>query len=176
VHRLSELVGKPVVSADSGEKLGNVSDVLVDDGRLQLVGLVLGGGMLGKDHVVPFHDVQTLGGDVIVLRTGGGVVDAREWRETGAAAMRSSTLGGKPVVSASGQRMGTVSDLVVTDAGAFDAIEVSTPAMGGLRTRRSLVRPSPQMKIGPDVIVVPDQVAEAASTWDDERKGPETLQ
>jgi sporulation protein YlmC with PRC-barrel domain len=178
VHRLNDLIGKPVVSADTGQKLGNVSEVLVDDTRLQLTGLVLGGGMLGKDHVAPFHDVQTLGVDVVVVRTAASVMDGRQWRETGAGASRASSLSGKPVVTASGHRVGTVSDVVVNDTGAFDGIEVGTSAMGGLRTKRSLVRPSAQLKIGPDVIVVPDELpgtGESGSSWDvvrDEQDGP----
>jgi uncharacterized protein YrrD len=169
VHRLSELVGKPVVSADTGQKLGNVSDVLVDDTQLQLTGLVLGGGMLGKDHVAPFHDIQTLGADVVIVRTASSVMDGRQWRETGTGAIRASSLNGKPVVTASGHRVGAVSDVVVNDAGAFDGIEVGTSAMGGLRTKRSVVRPSAQLKIGPDVIVIPDDSpgpGGTGSTWD----------
>jgi uncharacterized protein YrrD len=163
VHRFSELIGKPIVSADSGEKLGNISDLLVDEGGVQLVGLVLGGGLLGKDHVLPFRDIQTLGGDVVVARTGSGVMGARQWRETGTDAIRSSTLNGKPVVTTSGHRVGSISDIVVNDAGAFDGLEVASKDLGGLRTRKTMVRPSAEMRIGPDVIVVPDNAPDNVS-------------
>jgi sporulation protein YlmC with PRC-barrel domain len=40
-QRASQLMGKSVVSADTGEKLGAVSDVLLDDTDHRLVGLVV---------------------------------------------------------------------------------------------------------------------------------------
>lgn len=170
VQNVSELIGKPVISVDTGDKLGSVSDALLADSDVRLLALVIGGGMLGKEHVLPFRDVQTLGGDTILVRSQAGVVGAREWRESGAAATRSSTLKGRPVVTATGHRLGDVSDFVVDDlTGAFDALEVAATDFGGLRTKRSLIRPGAEIRIGPDAVVV----SETAATHTEARGDPE---
>ena len=52
--RVSEVVGKPIVSADTGEKLGTVADLLVDSAAARVVGLVIRGGLLSAEHVLPY--------------------------------------------------------------------------------------------------------------------------
>lgn len=156
------LIGKAIISVESGDRLGSISDALMDDATVSLVGLVISGGVLGREHVVPFRDVQTLGGDAVLVRSASGVLGAREWRDAGGAATRSSTLKGRPVVTATGHRLGEVSDQLVDEqTGAFGALEVATADFGGLRTRHSQVRAGANIKIGPDAIVVPDGSTDA---------------
>jgi uncharacterized protein YrrD len=164
VRNVSELIGKPVISVETGDKLGSVADALLADGDVRLLALVIGGGLLGKEHVLPFRDIQTLGGDTILVRSQSGVVGAREWRESGVRATRSSSLKGRPVVTAAGHRLGEVSDFLIDDqTGAFDALEIAASDFGGLRTKRSLVRPGSEIRIGPDAVVVPESTATTAT-------------
>ena len=78
--RASELIGKPVVSATTGEKLGTVSDLLLDDAGRGLVGLVLRHGLLKSEDVLVADAVQTLGPDAIVSRSGE-LIGAKEWHQ-----------------------------------------------------------------------------------------------
>ena len=80
IRRTSDLIGRPVVSADSGKKLGTIADLLLDDGDGQLVGLVLRHGLLKAEDVLPAAAVQTLGADAVVSRSSE-LIDARQWRE-----------------------------------------------------------------------------------------------
>lgn len=80
VKRATELIGKPVVSADTGEKLGTVGDLLLDDGSGNLVGLVLRHGMMRSEDVMPASAIQTLGADAIVSRSAE-LIGAKEWRQ-----------------------------------------------------------------------------------------------
>lgn len=79
-QRVTELLGKVVVSANSGEKLGTVSDVLLDDADHHLVGLVVRRGMMKSEHVLPAAAVQTFGRDTVVSRTAEDLVSAKQWR------------------------------------------------------------------------------------------------
>ena len=72
MHRVSEIIGKPIVSAETGDRLGNVSDALLADGGVNVVAIVLGGGLLGKERVLPFHVIQTLGGDNVLREEAAG--------------------------------------------------------------------------------------------------------
>jgi sporulation protein YlmC with PRC-barrel domain len=161
VYRVSRIIGKIVVLAETGDRLGSVSDALLEDGGRRIVGLVLGSGLLAKQHVMPFDDVQAVGGDAVLARTDAGIVGPREWRKSGVRTMRSSELRGREVVTAGGERLGTVSDLLVNEkTGAFDAVEVAwrRRLAAGLRSRHSLVPASRDFRIGPHVVIVPDGV------------------
>lgn len=83
MYRVSDIIGKTVVSAETGNRLGSVSDALVDEGAARVVGLVLGSGVLAKEHVMPFEHVQTLGGDAVLARTDTGMLAPSEWRKSG---------------------------------------------------------------------------------------------
>lgn len=132
MHRVNEIVGKPIVSAETGDRLGSVSDALLKDGGVNVVALIIGGGLLAKEHVLPFRDIQTLGGDTVLARTDAGISSPQEWRRSGVKATRTSELRGKPVVTVGGQRLGEVSDLLVNDeTGAFEGIEVAEPVSAG---------------------------------------------
>lgn len=158
MYRVSDLIGKTVLSAESGDRLGSVSDALLEEGGGRVVGLVLGSGVLAKEHVMPFENVQTLGGDAVLARTDAGIIGPRQWHKSGVKTTRSSELRGREVVTAAGERLGNVSDLMVDEkTGAFDALEVAWGhRLIGLRSRHSLVRASRDLRIGPHAVVVPE--------------------
>jgi uncharacterized protein YrrD len=79
-QRATDLIGKSVVSSDTGEKLGTVSDLLLDDTGDRLVGLVVKHGWMKREDVLPSAAVQTLGRDAVVSRTSADLVPGREWR------------------------------------------------------------------------------------------------
>jgi uncharacterized protein YrrD len=81
-QRVTELMGKAVVSADNGERLGTVTDVLLDEGDHRLVGLVVRRGLMKSEHVLPAAAVQTFGRDTVVSRTGSDLISAKDWRST----------------------------------------------------------------------------------------------
>ena len=81
MQRASELMGKSIVSADRGERLGTVSDVLLDEVSNRVVGLVVrSGGLLKKEQVLPYEAIQTLGADAVVARSAQELIGAKEWR------------------------------------------------------------------------------------------------
>jgi sporulation protein YlmC with PRC-barrel domain len=81
-QRASELMGKAVVSADTGEKLGAVSDLLLDETDHHLIGLVVQRGMMKSEHVLPAAAVQTFGRDAVVSRTGQDLLSAKAWQRS----------------------------------------------------------------------------------------------
>lgn len=78
--RVTDVLGKPVVSAATGRKLGTVGDVLLDDTGRALVGLVIRHGMLAGEEVLSADQVQSLGADAVVSRSDE-LITAREWHE-----------------------------------------------------------------------------------------------
>ena len=162
MRKVSELVGKSIVSAASGEHLGKVSDVLVDQQSHRVLGFVIGGGLMGSEHVLLHADVQAMGADAVVARSGTGVVGARDWREQGVAAARTSTLTDRRVLTNSGRALGKVHDVLLDDRGAaVEAFEVSVPSLGGLVHKHTILPHVAGMTIGADAVLVPDQSVDA---------------
>jgi uncharacterized protein YrrD len=82
-QRVTQLMGKTVVSADNGERLGTVTDVLLDDVDHHMVGLVVRrGGIVKSEHVLPSDSVQTFGRDTVVSRTAADLISARDWQRS----------------------------------------------------------------------------------------------
>ncbi len=158
MQRVSELIGKPIVSAESGERIGKVTDVLLDPQTQHVVGIVVGGGVFASEHVLPYGDVQTLGRDAVIARTGAGVVGPKEWRQYTVDATRSSTLKHRRVLTTSGRALGEVHDILLNDGGMVESFEVSG---GGLMPRRSILPSVKGLTIGSDAVLVPDETAAA---------------
>ncbi len=159
MRRLSELPGRAVVAADTGEKLGTVSDVLIDPQGRRIVGFIVGGQLLTSERVVPSENVQAVG-DAVVVRSHDGVVGAREWREGDSDSIRSSTLKNKLVMTVGGRRLGVIKDVHVEERSTvITGYEVSGGTLAGLLTRRNLIPESTDIRIGPDAVVVSEDAA-----------------
>ena len=78
--RATDVIGKPLMSAASGEKLGTVTDLLLDESNMVLIGLVVSRGMLKGEHVLAISAVQTFGADAVVSRSND-LINAKQWRQ-----------------------------------------------------------------------------------------------
>jgi uncharacterized protein YrrD len=156
MHKVSDLVGKPIVSS-TGEKVGSVSDVLVDEAATHVVGLVVGGGMFHAERVLPFSDVETVGRDAVIARSAEHVVGPQQWREQQVPASRTSGLRNRPVMTAGGRQLGAVRDIYIDDQnGNVQGYEIGSPRLGGLSERRTMLTRSDGVAVGPDAVLVPE--------------------
>jgi uncharacterized protein YrrD len=114
MHRAKDLFGRPVVSADGGERLGEVADVLIDEHRQQVAGLVVRSGWFGGERVLPFSGVRSLGGDAVIAYSADGLIASREWRARADAPAPEAAVAERASVSrertADGDHQPTVND------------------------------------------------------------------
>jgi uncharacterized protein YrrD len=80
VTRVKNLIGRPVISAASGKRLGSVADVLLDSDSAALAGLIVRRGWLHDDCVLLTSDLQAFGADAVVSRSAD-LVSAKDWRQ-----------------------------------------------------------------------------------------------
>ena len=78
--RATDVIGKAVVSAATGKKLGTVGDLLLDESARQVVGLVVRHGAFRAEDILPTDAVQTLGADAVVSRSDD-LTRAKDWRD-----------------------------------------------------------------------------------------------
>jgi uncharacterized protein YrrD len=159
VRRSKEIVGKPIVSASTGRKLGAVADLLLDDSQHAVVGLVVRDGWMTAERVLPYDGVQTIGPDVVIAKSAGELVDRRRWRERAVPAQRASRFTGRRVVTEGGRILGTVSEVFIDEqTGRVDGYQIA--GRKGPLAPHSLLRAVEDVRVGPDAIVVRDHPAD----------------
>ncbi len=164
MRKVSELLGRAIVSAENGERIGKVADVLLDERSQQVIGLIVAGGLMRAEHVLPYSDVQTLGTDAVVARSTARVVSATKWHEQGLATRRASALKHRRVLTTGGKAIGAIQDVLLDDRGSVDAFEVVDSTLGGLIHRRSTLPYANGLTVGADAVLVPDGTAAATDT------------
>lgn len=167
MQRSRDLIGKAVVSADRGEKVGTVSDVLVQPDAGRIAGLVVHTGLMRSEVVLPFGEIQVLGQDAVVAKSRDATVRPSEWAGRAIDARRSTRLRHRRVITRSGREVGEISDVYVDEiSGALDGYEVETPGFAGLIHHHARLPYSHDLAVGDDAMVVPDDVAETLTSRD----------
>jgi uncharacterized protein YrrD len=162
MQRVNELFGKEVVRQTSGEKQGNVRDIVFDEGSLNIVALLVGG-TIGRGRALRWTSVASVG-DVVVVGGEEALGKLGEDLEVADLRKKSHTITGTEIVTQEGEKIGEVRDIFVNERGRVGGYEVSRGMVSDLRGRKFLPMENVQA-IGKDTIIVsnPDllPVAEA---------------
>lgn len=160
--RASGLVGRAVVSLDTGREVGRVHDVVYDAAAGALLGFRLNRvGLFGPTRTLEISSVHRIGVDAVtiptesVVRLAGASDPLEQAAETGRAVL------GKRLLTESGEYLGTILDLLLyrRDGRVF-AYEVSGGPIREMLEGRCLLRASTVLRVGADFVVVPDSVRE----------------
>jgi uncharacterized protein YrrD len=162
MQRVNEFFGKEVVRQTSGEKQGNVRDIVFDEGSLNIVALLVGG-TIGRGRALRWTSVASVG-DVVVVGGEEALGKLGEDLEVADLRKKSHTITGTEIVTQEGEKIGEVRDIFVNERGRVGGYEVSRGMVSDLRGRKFLPMENVQA-IGKDTIIVsnPDllPVAEA---------------
>jgi sporulation protein YlmC with PRC-barrel domain len=165
--RVKDLHGRAVIDLDSARKLGSVDEILLDPDGRRIAGLVLGegGSPLGGQHhtIVPASALHAIGEDAIAVR------DPRELPPTAddlGALPRLSKLLGRKVVTQGGELLGSLEDVLFEGtSGRISGYLLGTQRdpgnviegwFGRDHSEPRYVRADTDVRIGEDLIVVPD--------------------
>jgi uncharacterized protein YrrD len=156
MRHTNELVGKPIVNGDTGERVGKATDLLVSHDAQQLIGVVVSRGVLGNEKgVLPFEHVRSLGGDVIVADGRQPILDHEQWRRRATETIRSSALAHKRFVTTTGRELGQLSDVCFNEeSGRVSGFEVAEAGFAGLVQHHRVIEPAGEVIVGPDLVLV----------------------
>ena len=158
--RLRDVLRKTVVTADEGEKLGRIDEVLFDRSCHHAIGLLVADGMIARQYVVPFDEVQTVGRDAVIVRTAARMVRASDWLKDGHDTQRSSTITGKTVLTADGAELGAIHDLDIEErSGRVRALDVQPLNSPSHRVPHSSIPTDSDTTFTNEVIVVSSTVS-----------------
>lgn len=120
-----ELKGRPVITIEGGEKMGQVSDAVFDLGQRRLVALLVSSGGLigGSKHTIEVGAIHRIGPDAITVQSRGKL---REGEHVPDGFVRLSDLRKRAVITESGQELGALADLHLSDDYAVTEVEMST--------------------------------------------------
>ncbi|MBW4592939.1 MAG: PRC-barrel domain-containing protein [Brasilonema angustatum HA4187-MV1] len=159
----SDLIGKVVITYDTGEQIERVQDLIFDQDSHSLLGLVVDeGGFFRATRVIPFSSIQAIGPNAVVVPSKKAIVKLRAVPEIRAIMKRNNVLKATRIFTVNGRDLGTMVDLYFDEqTGSVEGYEVSGGLFADAYSGRSFV-PAPQtLKIGEDVAFVPVETAES---------------
>lgn len=157
----SDLIGKPVISYDTGEQFEKIQDLVFDQNNNQLLGFVVDeGGWFSAARVLPLNRVQALGPDTVIVPNKNAVIAADSEPIFRKILERNNILKGTKIITTDGKDLGTLTDLYFDEhTGGIEGYEASGGIFADAVNGKSFV-PAPQtLKIGEDVAFVPPETA-----------------
>lgn len=151
---LRGLRGMPVLTVDTGERLGEVADVLLDpqERQVKVMRVRRGGMWRGDMGEVSYNAVQSIGRDALMLPSR---VVLRPAEGDHGNLFQIDQLIGLRVVSEYGEALGTVEDAELDPTtGRLTALVMVPSGLGGLLGKRRTIAIEQVRTIGRDVVVL----------------------
>jgi len=157
----SDVIGKLVVTYDTGKKIERIQDLIFDQDQNQLLGfLVQEKGLFQDAKVIPLPEVKAIGADALVVNSKVSVVEAHRIRKIKEILHYNNILKGTKILTTDGLNLGTMVDLFFDEhSGVVEGYEVSGGLFADAYSGRSFVPASYTLKIGQDVAFVPPETA-----------------
>ncbi len=158
----SDVIGKPVVSFDTGEEFETIRDLIFDQNNNQLLGFVVDeGGWFSGARVLPLHSIQALGPDAVIVPDKRSVIPADAEPTINQILERNNILKGTKIVTTDGKDLGTLADLYFDEeTGTVEGYEASGGVFADAVNGKSFVPAPHTLKIGEDVAFVPPETAQ----------------
>lgn len=152
MFRAKELIGKAIVHQATGERLASVYDlVFTPDTRNVSAIVVDSGGWFRDARVVPWSAVASIG-DVIIAQGDKPIIVASESPALQQDMQHNARITGVPIVTDTGERVGTVGDLFINERGNVIGYEVKQGFVSDLTGRKFL--PVDQVQnVGKDAVI-----------------------
>jgi uncharacterized protein YrrD len=170
-----DVIGKPVITHDTGEQVGKIEDLIVDYSTNRILGfLVYRGGWAGGARVLPWSARVTVRPEAVEAQSEREIVEARQdYRIT--MILEHDAIIGMKVMTTDGHVLGTLVDIVFdAKSGSIRFYEITGSLPAGENSGYSFVPAPVPLKIEGHVVVVPPAAADRAESKLDERSTPGT--
>lgn len=122
---IGEMKGRPVITIDEGERMGQVSDAVLDLAARRLVSLLVStGGLIGGSrHTLDVGAIHRIGPDAIMVQRRSELRDGEDVPE---GLVRLSELRGRAIVTEAGQELGHVAGILIDDLYAITDVDMAS--------------------------------------------------
>jgi len=158
-----DIIGKPIVSLQGGERIATVQDLVFDHAAGQLLALLVDeGGWFRAARVVPFEAVRSFGDDAVVIGDAAEVVTADANSRVSDILHDKATLVGTTLMTTDGKNLGRLADMYFDETlGGVIGYDVTGGLFSDLSSGRSFVPAEGGLNLGQDVAFVPIETAAA---------------
>ena len=158
----SDVIGKVVVTYDTGKKIERIIDLIFDRKQNRLLGfLVEEKGLFRDAKAIPWQEVQAIGLDAIVVRSKESIIGAHRVPAIAEILRHNIVLRGTRILTTEGLDLGGLVDLFFDEhSGLVEGYEVSGGMFADAYSGRSFVPAPETLKIGCDVAFVPPETAQ----------------
>jgi uncharacterized protein YrrD len=157
-----DIVGKPVIAYDTGEKVETIMDLIFDQNDNRLLGFLIDeGGWFGNAKVLPLNFVKAIGVDAVIIPSKDVIAPSSQYATIHKILENNNILNGTRIMTTDGRDLGTLVDFYFDQTtGVVEGYEASGGLFADAYSGRSFV-PAPQtLKIGEDVAFVPAETAD----------------
>ncbi|HEY1012258.1 MAG TPA: PRC-barrel domain-containing protein, partial [Herpetosiphonaceae bacterium] len=164
MRKAADLLKKLIVQIDTGDIVGKVEDLLLDPEQDRLAALItMSGRWMREAALIPWEGIVVCTGDVILVRPGTEPQPASALPPLQQLLERNIHVSGTRVLTASGDKVGTVGEMLIDGEGRIKGYTISR---GFLGAERQFVAAEDVEAIGADALIVRDDAAR--DTLDDE--------
>jgi uncharacterized protein YrrD/pyrimidine deaminase RibD-like protein len=157
-----DIIGKPIITYDSGKKIDNIIDLIFDQNENRLLGfLVEEGGLFSRGKVLPLHLVKAIGVDAIIIPDRAAIAPARNYANMHDVLENKHVLNGTRIMTTDGRNLGKLIDFYFDETtGKIEGYETSGGLFADAYSGRSFIPAPKTLKIGRDVAFVPVETVE----------------
>jgi uncharacterized protein YrrD len=157
-----DIIGKPVVTYDTGMKVANVKDLIFDRNDNSLLGFLTDeASWFHSARILPMHLVKVIGSDAIIIDTENAICSAQEYPDVYRILENNNILNGTRVMTTDGRNLGRLVDLYFDDrVSKIAGYETSGGLFADAYSGRSFVPAPKTIKIGKDVAFVPPETVD----------------
>jgi uncharacterized protein YrrD len=157
-----DIIGKPVIAYDSGERIETIMDLIFDQDQNQLLGFLIDeGGWFSNARVLPLSQVNSIGVDAVIIPAKDAVSASSEYPNIHRILENNNILNGTQIMTTDGRDLGKLVDFYFDEnTGTVEGYEASGGLFADAYSGRSFVPAPHTLKIGEDVAFVPAETAD----------------
>lgn len=138
MRKANLLIGKSIVHQATGEQLATVRDLVFEPSARRVAAILVNSGGLFRDaQVIAWGAIASIG-DVVMVTGDAPIQRASDTPEVSDELRQDVQLTGTAIVTEAGERIGTVGDLFINDAGEVVGYEVKQGFISDLAGRKFL--------------------------------------
>jgi uncharacterized protein YrrD len=152
-----DIIGKPIITYDFGQKVANIVDLIFDQNDNRLLGLLIKeSGWFTSAKVLPLYLVKAIGIDAVIVPSRDTIASSRSYADIHQILETNNILNGTRIMTTDGRNLGKLIDLYFDETnGTIEGYETSGGLFADAYSGRSFVPATQTIKIGKDVAFVP---------------------
>jgi uncharacterized protein YrrD len=157
VRKGKDIIGKPIIAYDTGEKIANIIDLIFDQNDNKLLGFLTQESSLFNDaKVLPLGLVKAIGVDAVIIPAREAIAPSRNYELIHKILDNNNVLNGTRIMTTDGRNLGRLVDLYFDEnTGEIEGYDTSGGLFADAYSGRSFVPAPKTIKIGRDIAFVP---------------------